>query len=112
MNRSLTIYGSFLAGLILLFLSVIFRIQHWPQPTALFWAGCAAEVLFYILVYLEIFNSKKADVGTKAFWLSAFSVLLISCFFVYVEMGMMILVGVGILYLFLARKMFVPKKDQ
>ena len=109
MKRSFPIYSVFLAGLILLFFSVIARIEHWSFHQAMFWIGCASEILFFIFLFIEIATSKKADVSTKAFWLTAYILLLVACCFVYPEMGMMILVAVGTLYLVWARGLFISK---
>lgn len=55
-------------GLILLLAAIYLSLQHWPFGKETYIAALAVSCIFYALVLVEIFTSKRATLTTKLIW--------------------------------------------
>ncbi len=101
----------FFMGLTVLFISTVFKIQHWAGGQLMFLGGSMQESVFTVLMFTEIINSKKATTKTKAQWGVVYSILAIVALLFLRGLPLLLFIfAAGITYLTVGRKKFHSHK--
>jgi hypothetical protein len=107
MAKKLPLVILFFIGVLILIVSILFRIQHWPGVINIFWAGFACHILFFLLIFIEMLSSKKANSNIKVFWAFPYVAVLLSSLFIFPEYSAIAFVLLGAIYLLLGRRQFL-----
>lgn len=62
-------------GLIVLLAAIYLRLQHWPYANETYLAAVVVSCIFFILMLVEIFTSKRATTNTKLSWGAAYTLI-------------------------------------
>jgi hypothetical protein len=107
MAKKLPLVILFILGILILIVSILFRIQHWPGAIDMFWTSFGCLSIFFILILVEIFRSKKANSNAKVFWGLPYAAVLLSSLFIFPEYSVLVFVMLGAIYLLGGRKHFL-----
>ena len=109
MAKTLPLYILFFLGIVILLVSIVFRIQHWPGVINIFRAGITCSALFFLVVFWEILSSGKAGVTTKILWLIIYSPVVLCSFFILPKWGALVFIVLGGIYLLFGRRRFLSR---
>ncbi len=101
----------FYFGLSILFIGILFKIQHWEGGEFMIWGGLGLLVVFFIMTLFEILTSKKARRKSKLTWAASYLLLPIVIFLflpkLFCAFGLLI---VGTIYLGGVRRLFITSR--
>ncbi|MBL7719442.1 MAG: hypothetical protein JNL72_11440 [Flavipsychrobacter sp.] len=97
----------FFIGVAIFFVGALFRIQHWPYGSTIVWIGLLFEVVFFLLVFVEMLMSKKASSGTKLIWMVTYLICLSASWWFISTLSMLAWVVLGLVYLRIGRAKFL-----
>ena len=106
MVRAFALYILYSLGILILIVSIVFRIQHWPGVINIFRAGITCSALFFLLIFWEMVSSKRAGNAAKILWLLFYAPIVLCSFFVLPKWGALVFIVLGGIYLLFGRRRF------
>lgn len=104
----------FYFGLSILFMGVCFVLWQWPAGYVVFFTGWLMELVFHVLLVIEILTSVKARRNAKLGWgcfYIIFAALVLLLIFRFRVASVFLLFILGSIYLGRLRRSFIPTRS-